>query len=169
MNIENWLLHRGISPKVANQLISHLPSEQVDESYLDFFTAEYIMKNNDENIPEHQGYIEIGSGLDGTTIALDVRSNSGEIHYLPITCLETIDYDPRLVAVKVAESPDDFVKRSVNAGFPPGHWDAIELLPEKEAKRISNQIFYGSDEKPQDEEKDQDKITLTDDLIDPFA
>ena len=155
MNIENWLLHKGISPITADLLIKHLPKEENEEPYIHYFTADYIMQYNDREVPKKNGYIEVGSTLNGTSIVLDVRDKSGAIYYLPIGILESLD-DPRPLAIKVGADPDSFMKNSFSDDFPCTHWDAIKLLSESERNRIVNQIHYGCDEMPSKEELDKE-------------
>lgn len=155
MNIKNWLLHRGISPITAGLLINHLPKKESEEPYIDYFTADYIMQYNDSEVLEKNGYIEVGSTLDGTSIVLDIRDKSGAIYYLPIGILESLD-NPRPLAIKVGTDPENFINSIFFDDFPCTHWDAKKLLSEPERNRIVNQIHYGCDEKPSEEELDRE-------------
>lgn len=158
MDIKNWLITKGIKEKNVDEFIPFLPEEMFDEPFIDFFTPDYIMSYNDENIPIELGYIEVGVTLDGTCIALDTLDPQGAIFYLPTASLEHTDANPRPYAIKVANSAkhlEDLLDEYSENGneFPSSHWEAISLLDKNEAERISNRIHYGTDHKPTPEEE----------------
>ena len=142
---EAWLERNAIPQHIVEQFrLGVLQDHQVDLREVEFGPHEWvvmdersIMSENPsaDKQPLRDGLLLIGSGPDGTQLAIDLLNNVGAVGYINH---ERYWHSPDLQAeyIEVANSLDEFARMAYLAQLPCDYCDAIERLNDGKFPRL---------------------------------
>jgi hypothetical protein len=131
MTLADYLLSRGLSQKVIDKLLPHVPEGESDNVFCD---AAAIMDTDRWFYwPRQTRFVLVGQCPNGDAIAIDTQSALGAVFYVAGE-LAGSDRPHDEVVTCVAKSPSEFVERFLNDDdFPCDYWEATNRITEPSA------------------------------------
>jgi hypothetical protein len=131
MNLNGYLLSRGIPQKAINELLPYISPGGQESAFCD---AESIMHpDNWFYWPGQRRFVPVGQCPNGDAVAIDTQKEPGSVFYV---AHELLDEDQPLdeIVIRVAKSPTDFVQRFLEEDdFPYDYWEAKSRSTEPDA------------------------------------
>jgi hypothetical protein len=122
MTLANYLLSRGLSQKVIDELLPLIP--EVSDAGIFRDAASITAPDRWFYWPEQTCFIAVGQCPNGDAVAIDTHGHSGAVFYV---AHELIGRAHKLedIVVRVADSPAEFARRFLEEDeFPDDYWDA---------------------------------------------
>ena len=122
MTLGDYLLSRGLSQEVIEELLPHIPEREDDGVFCDM--ASIMNPDRCFYWPGQTRFVVVGQCPNGDGVAIDTQTKSGAVFYV---AHELLGGDRPLedVVVRVADSPSDFIQKFLDDdGFPYDYYDA---------------------------------------------
>ena len=122
MTLGDYLISRGLSRKVIEELLPLIPDNGDDDVFCDAVT---IMEPDRWFYwPDQTRFVAVGQCPNGDGVAIDTQEQPGAVFYV---AHELLGFDRPLedVVIRVADSPSDFIQRfREEDGFPYDYFEA---------------------------------------------
>lgn len=129
MTLSDYLLSRGLSQKVIEALLPHIPEHADDGVFRD--AASIMDPDRWFHWPGQTRFVLVGQCPNGDAVAIDTQKTPGAVFY--VACELVGGEQPQdAVVICVAESPSDFVQRILDDDdFPCDYWEATSRSTEQ--------------------------------------
>lgn len=122
MTLGDYLLSRGLSQKVIDELLPYIPNGSDDSVFCD--AATIMEPERWFYWPRQTRFVLVGQCPNGDAVAIDTQKTPGAVFYVACELAGGDRPDDEFV-ICVAESPSVFVQRFMNdADFPYDYWEA---------------------------------------------
>jgi hypothetical protein len=122
MTLDDYLLSRGLSKKVIEEFLPHIPEDAGDGVFSD--AASIMDPDRWFYWPGQTRFVIVGQCPNGDGVAIDTQKQPGAVFYVAHE-LRGGDRVMEDVVVRVADSASDFIQKFLeDDGFPYDYWDA---------------------------------------------